>query len=72
METIYDKAQRKYPFEQSLREAYVNGAEEQKRIDLNALEYAFNWYVSDGRHLKYERALELFKQRFHNYLHDGK
>lgn len=69
MKAIYCKAQEKYPFEQSLKDAYLEGAEDQKQMDLNALEHAFNWYVSNGRHMKYERALELFKQQFHNYLH---
>lgn len=69
MKIIYDKANKKYPFQQPLKDAYLEGAEDQKCMDLNALEYAFNWYISNGRHLKYERALELFKQQFHNYLH---
>ena len=67
---IYQKAIEKYPFDPKRQDAYLAGAEDQKFLDLRAAQYAFDWYVREGKHLKYERALELFKQRFHGYLHN--
>lgn len=70
METILEQSQRRFPFDDDCRIAFLIGANEQKQQDIRAAECAFEWFWSHAKHLSYKKAKEMFKHRFYGYLNN--
>lgn len=72
METVFEKAQRLFPFEKEKQIIFIMGADTQKQLDINAAACAFEWYLNNGQHLSRKKAIEMFKNRFYGALNNEK